>query len=454
MNRPADPRETALLVFLDWAASRTAADEILSARLAGEGLDTRDRDLVTELVWGVFRWRGRLDWQLAAIVRRPLVELHPPLLWILRLGLYQLEHLDRIPPYAAVNSAVELAKRFGHRGSASLVNAVLRAAPRVLPTLVEPDAATDPIAHLSARTSHPGWLLERWLERLGFRRTLALAARNNERPALTLRVVSARVEPVELAADLRRRGVQAEPGTYLADRLRLSQGWQPEIREILEAGLAVVQDEAAGLVARLVQAAGDMSVLDVCSAPGGKTLQLAEQLRRGVVVAADISLRRLRLVQASCRRLDQARVLPVVADGRAPVTAGGFDRVLVDAPCSNTGVLGRRPDARWRRGPQDLPRLARLQGELLDAARTQVRRGGRLVYATCSLEPEENEEVVRAYLERHSEDKLSSAEGVLPDDVVAGGYLRTDPATQPLDGAFGAILEPGGGGFARERRAR
>ena len=445
-----DPREAALLVFLDWAASRTSADELLSARLGGDQLSARDRDLVTELVWGVFRWRGRLDWQLAAIVHRPLEDLHPPVLWILRLGLYQLEHLDRIPAHAAVNSAVELAKRFGHRGSASLVNAVLRAAPRVLPTLVEPDAATDPLAHLSARTSHPEWLLERWLARVGFRRTLALAARNNERPVLTLRVVSARVEPRTLAAELRRRGVQTEPGVHLADRLRLPGGWCPAVREVLEGGLAVVQDEAAGLVSQLVQAAPDMSVLDVCSAPGGKALQLAEQVGRGIVVAGDVSLRRLRLLQASCRRLGERRVQPVAADGLAPATGGGFDRVLVDAPCSNTGVLGRRPDARWRREPQDLPRLARLQGELLDAARTQVRPGGLLVYATCSLEPEENEEVVRDYLERHREDGLLPAECVLPGDFVENGFLRTDPARQPLDGAFGAILELRGTGGEQE----
>jgi 16S rRNA (cytosine967-C5)-methyltransferase len=439
----ASARETALRTFLDWDAGVETADLLLGQRLGEARLHGRERDLAWELVRGVFRWRGRLDWQLGVLVDRPLADLHPPILWILRLGLYQLEHLDRVPPHAACDTSVELAKRYGHRGSASLVNAVLRRAPDALADLAPPDPGEDPVRHLVARTSHPAWLLERWLDRIGFRKTLTLAAAGNERPSLTLRITSDRVDAAGLLEDLRAQGIDAEPGCLLPGHVRIPGGWCPELRPILEAGMCVVQDEAAGLVAHLALPAGRASILDVCAAPGGKAFALAELCGEAQVVACDVSARRLGALRETAERLGRAAHL-VVADGRAPATRGGFARVLVDAPCTNTGVLAKRPDARWRRQPEDVPRLAKLQGELLDAAREQVGPGGLLVYSTCSLEPEENEDVIRDYLRRHPSDAIVPASGVLPTEVVEGDFLRTDPTALPLDGAFGAAIRPGG----------
>jgi 16S rRNA (cytosine967-C5)-methyltransferase len=442
--RQPSARSIALRVFLEWESSKESADAILKRCLpSGEG-PNRERALVHELVWGVFRWRGRLDWQLGFLLDRPLGDLERSVLWILRLGLYQLEHLDRVPPHAAVDTSVELVKRFS-KGAAGFVNAVLRRAPDKLASIVEPDAAEDPIGHLVARTSHPAWLLTRWLERYGFRKTLELAAANNEKPSLTLRVVSERVDREDLIAELAASGVTAHAGCLLPDYVHVPGGWHPRLAEFLKTGLCVVHDEASGLVSHLARPSRGATILDVCAAPGGKAIHLASLCGQARVVAADRSLGRLRLLRTAASRVSAIPIHPLVCDGRRPATLGGFSRVLVDAPCTNTGVLGKRPDARWRRTPEDLPRLAKLQGELLDAARGQVRSAGLLVYSTCSLEPEENEDVIRAFLDRHRTDALAEAAEVLPDGVVSGPFLRTDPTQLPLDGIFGAAIRPGGG---------
>ncbi len=437
-------RGTALDVFLAWDASSETADVLLHGHAGYEKLSPRDRDLAAELVRGVFRWRGRLDWRLSGYVDRPLDALDPPVRWALRLGLYQLEQLDRVPPHAAVNTSVELVKARGARSAASFVNAVLRRAIRDTDPPAEPDASTDPVEHLVARTSHPAWLLQRWLDRHGFRKTLALAAAGNRRPSLTLRVGSDRVDAVDLIEDLRRRGVEAAPGELLPDTVKLPGGWHPAVREILENGWAIVQDEAAGLVAHVARPAGGLRVLDVCAAPGGKTMHFAELCGDACIVAADRSARRLESLRLTLARTGARGIHPVVADGTRPATRGGFGRVLVDAPCTNTGVLARRPDARWRRAPEDVARLATLQGGLLDAARAQVGPGGLLVYSTCSLEPEENEDVVNAYLKRHPGDALVPADEVLPAELVRDGCLAASPAEHGLDGAFAAAIRPRG----------
>ena len=430
-------------MFLAWDVTRETADGLLGARLGK--LAGRDRDLAAELVRGVFRWRGRLDWQLSHLVDRRLDDLDSRLLWILRLGLYQMDHLDRVPTHAAVHTTVELAKRRLGAGAGGLANAVLRRATRELADLVEPDAAVDPIGHLEARTSHPRWLLERWLARWGFGRTLAVAAAGNVRPSLTLRVASDRVDAADVIADLRGQGVDAHAGAILPGTVQLPDGWHPSVRDLLDAGLCVVQDEAAGLVAHVSRPTRGARVLDVCAGLGGKALHFAELCGDASVLACDLSARRLHALARTAERTGLGGIHCVVADGTRPAVRGGFARVLVDAPCTNTGVLARRADARWRRTAEDIPRLAALQGSLLDASRGQVGPGGILVYSTCSLEPEENEDVVAAYLARHRTDSLVPADDILPDELLAGGCLRTNPAEHGMDGAFAAAIRVGGG---------
>jgi 16S rRNA (cytosine967-C5)-methyltransferase len=235
----------------------------------------------------------------------------------------------------------------------------------------------------------------------------------------------------------------------LPDAVRLTEGWHPAVRDLLEGGLCVVQDEAAGLVAYVGRPARGARVLDVCAGLGGKALHFAALCGDADIVACDLSVRRLAVLARTLARASQgvARIRPVACDGTRPATRGGFARVLVDAPCTNTGVLARRADARWRRGPEDLPRLAELQGRLLDASRDQVGPGGLLVYSTCSLEPEENEDVIAAYLARHPSDALLPADDVLPPEYVVNGCLRTDPGDHDLDGAFAAAIKVAGAAF-------
>ena len=287
-------RAAALDVFVAWQSTRATADAILAARLARHALDPRDRDLAAELVRGIFRWRGRLDWQLAHFLDRPLENVDPRLLWILRIGLYQLDRLDRVPAHAAVSTSVDLAKATAGPGAGGFVNAILRRAIRELADLVEPDAAADPVGHLEARTSHPRWILERWLTRYGFGKTLALAAAGNRKPALTLRIVSDRVEALDVIADLGASGVEAQPGAILPDTIRLPDGWHPVLADLLAGGICAVQDEAAGLVAHVARPARGLKVLDVCAGFGGKTLHFAQLAGDAEIMACDLSARRLR----------------------------------------------------------------------------------------------------------------------------------------------------------------
>lgn len=443
----ANARDVALRVFLEWEASTSTCEVLLDRVLEEAPLSGRERDLAFELVRGIFRWRGRLDWQLSHLVRRPLAELHPPIFWILRLGLYQLEHLDRVPAHAAVSTSVALAKRYGHEGSAGLVNAVLRAATTKLDTFAEPDASIDPVAHLECRTSHPKWLVERWLRRFGFAKTLKLAARNNDRPGITLRVVGDRISAEDLLADFGARGVEAVPGLFLPELVRLPGGWNARVEELLDEGLVLIQDEAAALVGIVSRPTAGATILDVCAAPGGKALHLASLCPGALVLACDRSRSRLQPLRRICERFEGQKIHLVTADGLAIPTEASFARVLVDAPCTNTGVLSRRPDARWRRNPQDLERLPLLQGKLLDAARSRVAPGGILVYSTCSLEPEENEMVIRAYQERFPSDTLLSASDVLPEELCSGEFLCTNPSDLPVDGTFAAAIRPHGRSF-------
>jgi 16S rRNA (cytosine967-C5)-methyltransferase len=233
----------------------------------------------------------------------------------------------------------------------------------------------------------------------------------------------------------------------LEDVVRLPGGWHPAVETLLDAGLVVVQDEAAGLVAHLARPVPRARVLDLCAAPGGKTFHFAQLCGDAFVLACDASATRLASLSRMRTKLGFDAVHPVVADGLTSVTAGGFSRVLVDAPCTNTGVLGKRPDARWRRGPEDVVRLADLQSRLLDEARGQVAPGGILVYSTCSLEPEENEGVIRAYRTRHPQDRILPASEVLPEEVVQGDFLATVPGRHGMDGTFAAAIRPNGGAF-------
>lgn len=454
-TRPKNAREIALFVLFHVQTRRAFADLLLNKALRENDLAPRDAALATELVNGTLRLRNRLDWVLAQYVRSGLDELNPWILNLLRMGLYQIQYLDRIPPHAVVDESVKLARKHGHSGTAALTNAVLRkilhdgdAVPDPHDITTDPDADPEsepedagPAYRLSVTGSHPRWLVERWLRRFGDDETQALLQADNEAPALGLRVNSARTDRETLRRALAAHGVEAKPGPYSKHALVVEGNLVPTGVPEFAQGHFFVQDESETLVTELLAPAEGETVLDLCAAPGGKATHIQE-LRgsRGAVVAVDAQGNRLARVAENVRRLGLERVYPVRADGESLALARPVDRVLVDAPCSGLGVLRRRADARWRKTEASLRALLPLQAGLLEAGAGHVRPGGVLVYSVCSFEPEEGRRHIDRFLAAHPEFALEPAGDFLPSEVVTEGCLLLYPHRHGTDGAFAARL--------------
>jgi len=422
-----DTRRAALSVLLDVDGRGPTLGDRLAAPDV-EALAPRDRAFLHELVLGTLRRRGALDAALAPLSTKPLAELDAPVRAILRLAAHQIVHL-RVPDRAAVSEAVDLAKERAPRGS-GFVNAVLRRLAREGPP-PEPDPEREPLAWLASTGSLPGWLASRWLLRFGAAAAVARARALLEEPTTTVRLNPRHADAGARAAAA---GLTLEPLT-VPGALRVTAG-RPH--ELAAAGLLHPQDEGSQLVAHL--AAGPGRTLDACAAPGGKATLVGDLVGgSGVVVAGEIAPARLRTLGTLVARWGASNVHVVAADGLRPPFHGGFDTILLDAPCSGLGTLARHPDIRWRVPPEDLPRHAKRQGALLDALAQVVRPGGRLVYATCSSEPEENEDVVTRFLERRRDF------GVLPlpawvEPFRDGAYVRTRPQTDGGDAFFAVVL--------------
>jgi 16S rRNA (cytosine967-C5)-methyltransferase len=428
------------------------ADLALHAELGRERLARADRALATELVYGTLRWRGRLDFLLAQVLDRDLAKLEPVVRCALRLGAYQLVFSDRVPASAAVDEAVRCVRAAGLERATGLVNAVLR---RLAASLDDPADAialpsleSDPLGHLTHALSLPGWIAERWLERLGPAEAAALATACNQPPPITLRANRRRTTRDALLAELRARHPEAAACTHAPDGIRLGHRGDPSREPAFLEGRFTVQDEASQLVVELLDPQPGEKVLDACAAPGAKASAIAERVGDdGRVVALDRHARRLELVARDARRLGLAQLGTAVADTSRSLGAQEgerFDRVLVDAPCSGLGTLRRNPDLRWRVQPGDPARLAETQLAILRTGATALGPGGTLVYSTCTSTPEENESVVKAFLDERSEfrraphDALPAAVQPLLDD---GGDLRTWPHRHDADGFFAARLE-------------
>jgi 16S rRNA (cytosine967-C5)-methyltransferase len=442
-SRSGDPlaaRALALGVLLRVEKDSAHADVALSAALATAGLPTRDRALASRLVYGTLAWQGRLDWQLAHLANRDPATLDPHVRSALRLGLYQIALLDRVPDHAAVTTSVELTKR--HVPAASgLVNAVLRRATRERARLPLPDASVDPTAHLATALSHPRWLVERWQTRFEPTALHALLAADNEAAPTVLRARPG--DRDALAARLTTAGFPSTPCRFGPDAVRVRAA-DPHRLPGWADGAFSVQGEASQLVARLLDPHPGMRVLDACAAPGGKTTYAAELMGdRGLVVALDHRRRGARAVAGNARRLGLRSIAPLVLDARAAGAAfvpGTFDRILVDAPCSGFGTLRAHPEIRWRRTPADLTRLAAQQRAILEAVTPLLRPDGVVVYATCTLIREENEDVAGDWLTAHPELARENAADHLPESAHAlvdeHGALATLPHRDDLDGFF------------------
>jgi 16S rRNA (cytosine967-C5)-methyltransferase len=425
---------------------------------AGLGLDIKKADaaLTTELTMGILRWQRLLDFVLQLHLERRCDQLDLEVLLALRIGLYQLRYLDRIPQHAAINESVELIKRARKSSAAGMVNAVLRRAAvdaklerNELKKLIPERTAAD--ERLGILYSHPSWLVARWIRAFGEEQTTALLEANN-RPSPTTCAVLEEGAVAKIAEPLRQHGFEVKPAQWLRGALRISGGNAARC-EPYGAGQINFQDEASQMVAHLVDARESQTVLDACAAPGGKTILLARAVGpKGHVIAGDIHEHRLRVIREQLNRTATNNVALVALDAtqRFPFVSR-FDRVLVDAPCSGTGTLSRNPEIRWRLKPEDLHEVHRSQTAMLRNAIAAAGDTARIVYSTCSLEPEENESVVSEVLAAEPEWRIVSAERALAPhlrDAAAAntffgsdGFFRTFPPEHGTDGFFAAVFE-------------
>lgn len=446
MSEPNPARVLAVRVIERVRKGKRFSGDELERALRGAGLGREDRSLATTLVYGTLRHQGTLDWLLKKVADLEPERVHPRSLDILRIGAYQLLYLDRVPAFAAVNDAVEQVRTSGGKRAAGFANAVLRALGRALaagaaPTGsprrdlprgngscavfaqdLLPDPTSDPVLHLSVALSLPTWLVARWTTRFGRERTEALGRAGLSPPPVTLRVNRLRTTREELMAKLG----ECEAGTD-AWSVRLKSAGGVAGLAGYEEGLWSVQDEVSMKAAPLLAPRAGGRYVDLCAAPGGKATHLAELMGdAGLVIALDPQRARVAKVAEACARLGLRCVRPVCGDGKRPPleVARKWDGVLLDAPCSNTGVLARRVEARWRLKPADVTALAAIQLELLVSAAALVGPGGRIAYSTCSIEPEENEERVGFFVQGMGGSfRLVSSETVWPAPGASGGYF-------------------------------
>lgn len=431
-------RQTAFRVLSRVIGGNAYADILLEKEL--DGLGEADRHLTTEITYGVLRWRMRLDWVIDLFSSIKSKKLEHSVLNALRIGAYQLLFLDRVPASAAVNGSVELVKRWGAK-KAGFVNAVLRKMDSGRAGISYPDVNVDPIKYASIVYSHPEWMVKRWAARFGAEQAVSLCESNQSVPPKTLRVNTLATSRERLIEELAGAGFAVKKTIYSPDGIEVSSGGRldPKDRRYY------IQDEASQLIPYLLRPKAGEAVLDLCSAPGGKATHMAQLMSNsGLICAVDRHPRRLANVMESARRLKADIIRTAAADALEGIPfAMRFDAILLDAPCSGLGVLRRSPEIKYRRKEEDIRELAGVQRRLIERASVYLEKGGRIVYSTCTFEPEETDGVIKGFLKDHEEFVLEDARGYMPEGcgglVDASGFLRTYPL-QGLDGFFGARL--------------
>lgn len=386
--------------------------------------------------------RRRLDYILSLFLERKLEELTPWIRSILRMGIYQIEFMSKVPESAAVDESVELAKKFGHKGTVSLVNAVLRSYLRDRRRVSFPSWEEDKVENIALFYSFPSWMVEKWLGIFGEEGTIKLCEAFNQRPHLCLRINSLKINQNELEKIFNREKIKFKPGKFLNNFYSIESKVDLSHFGPLQEGLVYFQDESAGFPVVLLDPQPGECILDLCAAPGGKTTFIAERMNhQGMVVAVDLSVKKLDTIQENCERLGIRSIALCCADAKN-FSCHPVDRILIDAPCSVLGTLGRNSDARWRKQKQDLSRLQKLQLEILLNAAELLKKGGVLVYSTCTIMPEENEGVIYKFLEQRKDFRIKDSSLSVNAEVVdQNGFVRTLPFVHKMDGSFACKLE-------------
>lgn len=443
-------RQLASEILLKVDSQKAYADILLDRILTATHLSGRDRALLTELTYGTLRWRGNLDARLSQQLSRSLTDTDPFVRNLLRVTVYQLFFLDKIPDYAAVNEAVELAKTQRGSKTAGFVNGVLRNLLRHKTSTVKSNANDDTLTALTAEYSHPEWLVERWLGEFGLSEACALMRANNQRPPLVLRANRLKSSREELLARLLGQGMAASATPWAPDGIMLESSGAVENLPGFPEGLFQVQGESSQLVTYLLAPLPGERVLDACAAPGGKTTHIAELMQdSGELIALDNSARGIERIRENIARLNLHSIEVARADTTKELSgklSALYDRILVDAPCSGLGTLRSHPEIKWHRQESDIRRSSGLQSKILDGVAAHLKPGGVLVYSTCTLCREENEQIVENFLAAHKEFELEDAARYLPEaakHMVRGNFFQALPHGHNTDGFFAARMRKG-----------
>ncbi len=435
------PRGTAVKVLNRVERTDSYLDKVLDGELRSGELSDLDKGLLNELVHGVLRWQNRLDWVLNGFSHGNFAKSEINVKNTLRVALYQILFLERIPHAAAVNEGVEFIKRIRGDKPAGLVNAVLRNIIRNIEGIRYPDPAEDEVQYLAVFYSHPHWMVKRWLRRYGREETERLMMANNERPSMALRINRLKIDLDAFKNHLTGQQIPFSSSAYLPHFVRVKTLSRIGQMDLFRNGMFTIQDESAGLPCQLLDVRPGERVIDMCAAPGGKTTYLAEMMNNeGVIFALDKYDAKLAMIKGSAERLGlrniQLRAADAITFEESPA-----DRILLDAPCSGLGTLAKKPDMKWKRDQLDIMKLVATQRAMLENAGRLLKPGGVLVYSTCTIEPEENEEMIAGFLEDHPEFHIDPAgQFVHPDLVTPGGWIATFPHRHGMDGSFAVRL--------------
>jgi 16S rRNA (cytosine967-C5)-methyltransferase len=441
-----DVRSIAVKILTRVERTDSYLDKLIDADLKNEDLNDYDKSLLNEICHGVIRWLRRLDWFLNGFYRGNYEKCLPEIKNTLRVALYQILFLNKIPDYAAVNEAVDFVKRFSTQKHADVVNGLLRTIIRTKNDLVYPTREIDEVKYLGLMYSHPNWMSKRWIQRFGFDEAEKLCESNNKRPILTLRINTLKVKKAELEKIFEGRSMTFRFCRYVNYFFTLRLMSKIYLDEDFKKGLFSVQDESAGLASVLLNPSENDTVLDLCAAPGGKATHLAQLMNNnGKIYAVDKYQARIRVMKDNSDRLGVTNIEFIQDDAlnftNETLLNMQFDKILLDAPCSGLGTLSKKPDIRWKREVEDIISLSALQHNLLDNAAKYVKPGGVLVYSTCTTEPEENFENVKSFLNSHPDFYLDNASKFVHKDLVSeNGCIETFPHRHNIDGSFAARL--------------
>ncbi|PID02742.1 16S rRNA (cytosine(967)-C(5))-methyltransferase [Sporosarcina sp. P2] len=430
-------RDAALSMLMQIEEEQAYSNLLLHKTIEIYKLQPKDRALLTELTYGTLQQQMTLDYYLAPFVRG---KLQPWVRQLLRLSVYQIIYLSKIPEHAVVNEAVKIANKRGHKGVSSMVNGILRSILREgVPSLDEID---DPVTRLSIETSHPEWLIRRWIEQYGMEEATAAAVVNNQPPITTARINRTKTNIGEVIGLLKKEGITAIAGTLSDSSIQVESG-NLASTEVFKQGLLTIQDESSMLPAIALQVEPGMRVLDMCAAPGGKTTHIAERMKNdGEIQAHDLHPHKLRLIEQNAERLGLTSIHTNSGDSRELLKTyepQSFDRVLVDAPCSGLGVIRRKPEIKYKKTLQDIENLTVIQKELLEVACQLVKKDGLLVYSTCTIDKSENEEIVEWFLREQPDFALVPHH--IQEDDNDSQYLQILPHDHQTDGFFVATLQ-------------